>query len=238
MTVSDRDVLRSVGPEEVTSAGELAGKLGSHNKGEQLIRAVAKQKPREVVRELNRREDPFRTLFLQEDEVREAADAAFEDHFELIYARVRGRDAPPEKMSVAVLLRDKETGRTARGIIPYKDLKASVEAYERAADRGSFNPFADEEDREEYRKALSKARTEARRTSPQPVQDAVERNLAVAEGAAAPSFDPEAVVDGKVSEVKARLRGLSDEQLDAVRDAEMDGKGRKSVLSDVEGARS
>jgi len=48
------------------------------------------------------------------------------------------------------------------------------------------------------------------------------------------SFDP---MDLTVREATARLPGLSDEELSAVYDAELEGKGRKTLLDEVTAAR-
>jgi hypothetical protein len=130
---TDSEVLRDVGPTEVDSGGELTKKVGVHNQASRLIRSVANSKPAAVVAAQSRPEDVFRTAFVDEDEALELTQDAFGDEVEIASvesARVRGRGSAEEKLQVVVLFTLKDSGRTARGVLRYKNFSKSQKAFE------------------------------------------------------------------------------------------------------------
>lgn len=161
-------VLQDVGPQEVDAAGELVKKVGVHNQAERLISQVAANFPPELVAAGSRRLLGGRSQTLDLPEVTDAAGDAFPDFVELCSAKVRGSEERPEKIAVNVVFRT-ESGRSARGILPYATMKKSQRAYEEAVKAGTI--VIREDDPDALRKALEQAQR---------------RNAALESGEAAP----------------------------------------------------
>lgn len=216
------DELRNVGPEPTAAAeaSGLVGELGVHNRGEELVRAVQRARPREVTKAQARPEDLFRTRLLDEDEVIEKFEAAFgKKAGTVIKGRVRGKGAKVAEMDVVVLYYLSETDskgnptgepstQTARAVLPYADFTETEAAYQEAVAAGKFNPWVSPERPEELAKQL----------------DAADAAVAGAQNQTA-------------AELREQIPNLSDGELDALEQVERDGKGRTTVLSAIEAER-
>lgn len=167
------DVLRDVGPVEVDAAGELVKGVGVFNQAERLINEVASNFPPALVAAGSRRLLGGRSQTLDLKEVADAANDAFPDFTELLSAKVRGSEERPEKIAVNVVFRT-ESGRSARGILPYETMKKSRRAYDEAVKAGTIVIREDDPD------ALRKALEEAQR-----------RNTALESGEATPGVPAE-----------------------------------------------
>lgn len=148
------DVLQDVGPVDVDQAGELVRKVGIHNQAKLLIKSVAQNFPPELVAAGSRRILGGQSQTLDLKEVADAAQDAFPDFVELRGAKVRGSEARPETIAVNVVFVT-ESGRTARGILPYADLTKSKKAYAKGVKDGTV--VMRDDDPEANRKALEEA---------------------------------------------------------------------------------
>jgi hypothetical protein len=146
-----------VGPEDVNAAGELVRRVGVHNQAKELIRSVAANFPPELVAAGSRRILGARSRTLDIGEVEAAAEKAFgEDYVRLEGAKVRGTEERPDKIIVNCVFRT-ESGRSARGILPYSEMTASQAAYEDAVKNGTV--VFREDDPEANRRALEEAQS-------------------------------------------------------------------------------
>jgi hypothetical protein len=243
---TDSEVLRDVGPTEVDSGGELTKKVGVHNQASRLIRSVANSKPAAVVAAQSRPEDVFRTAFVDEDEALELTQDAFGDEVEIASvesARVRGRGSAEEKLQVVVLFTLKDSGRTARGVLRYKNFSKSQKAFDDAIQSGAFNPYVSDEDPKELREELAKARKEVRRLKGQlglpggRQGEPDTRSAADQTGAEPVDPDEDSLADENVDVIQKRIPDLSEEELDQLEDAEKAGKDRKTVLEAISAER-
>lgn len=124
-----------VGPMDPDSTSELTRKLGTHNKVDRLLKRHAANYPLALTKALARPRDEDRTEALDVDEVHDyclglrGKSAFLGDDDEIVSASVRGtRDAD---RVVSVLYRTGKSGRSARAVVPYDEMKGSQEAYER-----------------------------------------------------------------------------------------------------------
>lgn len=219
--MADGEVLQDVGPVDVDSAGELVRKVGVHNQAKALIKAVAQNFPPELVAAGSRRVLGGQSQTLDLKEVADAAADAFGDDFvELLGAKVRGSEARPETIAVNVVFRT-ESGRTARGVIPYEGLKKSQKAYAKGVQDGTV--VIREDDPEANAKALAEAQKRI-----------VELEAATGDGG---TTEPEATEpfegyeDAKAADL---VKAIEDGEYDlptlfAIRDAEAAGKERSTV---------
>lgn len=219
VTASDPDALRNVGPQDVDSAGELVARVGAHNRGQELIQAVAAAKPAAVRAAQSRPDDQFRTPFLDLEAVAKATKKAWgKDVEKLEGARVVGKGADPDSMQVVVLFLT-PSGRTARGVLPYKDFQESEDRFADALDSGSFDPFVTTEDRAELTKQVAKARAAAKKSTQKKSQKPADKGDLTA---------------GTADQIKAKLPNLSDDDLStALREENGKSRTRKSVVEAI-----
>lgn len=156
-------VLRDIGPDEkqISEAGSIAAQLGAHNRGQELIQAMARAHPKEVQRAQSRPVDLFRSAYLVRSEIEERVLNAWGDKLRVLGFDVRGDTSRPEEMDVIVLF--EANGRTARGVLRYSECERSIAAYEAALTGERFDPYVVKEDRTEHAKQVARARGDARR---------------------------------------------------------------------------
>lgn len=210
------EVLRDVGPADVDSAGDMVGKVGVHNQAKRLITAVRANYPREMVAALSRPVDGGRSKYLDEEEVeRLVEDTGWEDVVEVEGARVYGKG----KNAVVGIVFRTESGRSARGAIPYSEFEESAAAYEAAIAEGGV-VVTDEEDPRQLQRALDAAEKQIKELKENPESPEPEE----------PEEPYEGYADANGDDVAARLPEFSLAELIAVREAEEAGKARKGVL--------
>lgn len=220
------EILRDVGPADVDSAGDMVAKVGVHNQAKRLIAAVRDNYPREMVAALSRPEDQGRTKKLVEDEVEElVGEAGWDDLEEIEGARVHGTG----KAAVVGIVFRTESGRSARGVIPYSEFERSVAAYDAAIAEGGV-VLTDEEDPKQLRRALEAAQkqlAEAQEAKEAPAPDAEPTE---------PTEPFEGYSEAKAKEIieKVESGDLSLSELLALKQAEEDGEGRSTVLKAVD----
>lgn len=205
--MGDDAVLREVGPKDVDSAGDMVSRVGVHNQAKRLIKAVRDNYPREMVAALSRPEDPGRSKLLDFDEVeRLVEDTGWDDVTEVEGARVYGKG----KHAVVGVVFRTESGRSARGVIPYSEFEDSISTYESALAEGGV-VVTDEDDPRQLRRAL----------------EAAQKKLAeggdASSGGSSKEEAPEpypGYADAKVDEVAEKIPALRIDQLVALKTAE------------------
>lgn len=213
---------------DVDSAGELVKKVGVHNQAKRLIKQVTDNFPPELVAAGSRRLLGGRSQTLDRKEVADAATDAFPDCTDLLSAAVRGSEERPEKIAVNIVFRT-QSGRSARGILPYAEMKKSQKAYDDGVKAGTI--VMREDDPDANRKALE----EAQRRIVE-LQKQVDGDGAPAEPET-PAEPFEGYADAKAGDiVEAVEAGEYDlATLLALRDAEADqSKPRKTIVEAVD----
>jgi hypothetical protein len=194
--MGDESVLRDIGPKEVDSAGDMVSRVGVHNQAKRLITAVRENYPRELVAALSRPEDQGRTKMLVEDEVAEVVKGlGWKDVDEVEGARVYGKG---KNAHVGVVFRT-ESGRSARGAIPYSEFPRSDAAYDAAISSGGI-VLTDDEDPTQLRRALEETQKRLAETQENGGSGASEKEI-------------EAEVEKRVEEAKAGLREEAEQSL-------------------------
>lgn len=212
-----------VGPQDVDSAGDLVGRLGTHNRGGRLIQQMAARYPAELVTAQMLEADDARTEYLDADEVLEHARSEFGGRKAvqtIESARVRGKGRKPDDLVVTIAIGVK-SGRIIKQFFPYSDLPKSAKAYEKAEADGLVG--ADQEqDAESLSAALAATRAELA---------AIRKENRAADDATESDAD---LVDGNADEVKDRIENWDAEELSRALAAERAGKKRKTVAEAIE----
>lgn len=213
-------VLRDVGPKSVDAAGEMVKNVGVHNQAKHLIRAIRENYPRELVAALSRPVDQGRTKLLLIDEVSAVVqDVGWKDVTEVEGARVYGKG---KQAHVGIVFRT-ESGRSARGAIPYERFPRSSDEYDQALKSGGV-VVTDEDDPRQLRRALEAAQKQLS-----------ERDEGTTEGTVEAPEPYPGYADANVEDVAAKIPDLTLTQLVALRDAEQARKDpRDGVLEPVE----
>jgi hypothetical protein len=215
MPPSGRNPVR-VGPQEVDEAGDLVGKLGTHNKASRLIKSLADQYPLELVNAQSLETDTDRTSYVDDDEALKLARENFGGQRavkRVASARVKGAKLPEDEKVVVFLLETK-SGRTFRQLLPYSDFKTSRKAYDEAVDNGEVGA-GDKADVEALIKRIDKLQAELAAAKDSSREEEEEN-----------SGDAD-LVKGRVPEVEKRIGDWDDEELSRALAAE-NAKGDKA----------